>query len=282
MLSKINNTLMNLAISVTGYIFSWPGKEALYQVGKEFIRRSGIGDGKYPVSFNPWEVELYDDHTESQFKFVKCYQRAMEDTGCESYDNFAKRGRHFMLFDLLNLSFDNLGDQGALAECGCWKGQSTYMLANVVKERGVSPFHVFDSFEGLSSYEDEDIDQRNSVDREYLNNRRRHFASEEEIVKINLSKFDFISFYKGWIPGRFGEVAEFEYKFVHIDVDMYQPYVDSIRFFYPRMLKGGVIVFDDYGSSGFPGARRAVDELAEEFQPSIFLRFPLGGACWII
>ncbi|MBO6805948.1 TylF/MycF/NovP-related O-methyltransferase [Thalassospira sp.] len=274
---------MTFATLVAGSFFSIPGKAALYQVGKEFIRRSELGDGKYPVPFNPWEVELFDEASaKDSFPFLEAYREAMVATNCEPYDNFAKRGRHFMLYDLLNLAFDNLGNEGDIAECGCWKGQSTYMIAKLIQQRGEASFHVFDSFEGLSSFEDQDIDRNKTRDLTHLDSRRKHFASDEAKVRANLRNFNFISFYRGWIPDRFPEVEWASYKFVHIDVDMYQPYIDSIRFFYPRMLRGGVLVFDDYGSSGFPGARRAVDELAEEFRPTVFLRFPLGGACWIV
>jgi hypothetical protein len=68
---------------------------------------------------------------------------------------------------------------------------------------------------------------------------------------------------------------------VHIDVDLYQPYVDSIEFFYPRLLDGGVMVFDDYGSAGFMGARKAVDEMREKCRPSMNIYFPLGGSAWV-
>jgi hypothetical protein len=49
---------------------------------------------------------------------------------------------------------------------------------------------------------------------------------------------------------------------VHIDVDLYQPTRDSLAFFYPRLVKGGVIVMDDYGFKTCPGATRAAEELA--------------------
>ncbi|MGM3941125.1 TylF/MycF family methyltransferase, partial [Salmonella sp. NW387] len=51
------------------------------------------------------------------------------------------------------------------------------------------------------------------------------------------------------------------YCFVHVDVDLYQPTRDSIQFFYPRMVPGGIMLFDDYGSGmQSPGAARAVDD----------------------
>jgi O-methyltransferase len=67
-----------------------------------------------------------------------------------------------------------------------------------------------------------------------------------------LSEFPFVHLYKGWIPSRFIEVEDRQFSFVHIDVDLYEPILDSLNFF-PKLVKGGVIVFDDYGITQFPG-----------------------------
>ena len=51
---------------------------------------------------------------------------------------------------------------------------------------------------------------------------------------------------------------------MHINVDLYEPTKDSLDFFYPRLVKNGVIICNDYGSCKFPGAKKAVDEFLEE------------------
>ena len=49
--------------------------------------------------------------------------------------------------------------------------------------------------------------------------RRRWFACSMDIVKENLSAFDFIEYKKGWIPERFADVADQRFAFVRIDAD---------------------------------------------------------------
>ena len=51
--------------------------------------------------------------------------------------------------------------------------------------------------------------------------------------------------------------------FVHIDVDILEPTRDSIEFFYPRMMPGGIMLFDDYGFTSCPGAKLAADVFFE-------------------
>jgi hypothetical protein len=46
----------------------------------------------------------------------------------------------------------------------------------------------------------------------------------------------------------------------YIDVDIYQSTLDSLNFFYPKMLKGGFMFFDDYMGKNTPGVKKALDE----------------------
>ena len=110
--------------------------------------------------------------------------------------------------------------------------------------------HIFDSFEGLSTLKANDGGFWAEGD----------LAVGEAIVRRNLHEFDFVQYYKGWIPDRFADVADRQFSVVHIDVDLHQPTLDSITFFYPRMVPGGLIVCDDYGSITCPGATKAIDD----------------------
>ena len=51
---------------------------------------------------------------------------------------------------------------------------------------------------------------------------------------------------------------ELKIAFLHIDTDIYEPAKAALDVFGPRMVRGGVIVFDDYGT--FPGETKAADD----------------------
>ena len=36
--------------------------------------------------------------------------------------------------------------------------------------------------------------------------------------------------------------------------------IDALNFFFPRLLKGGIIIFDDYGNTGYPDTKKQIDE----------------------
>ena len=82
--------------------------------------------------------------------------------------------------------------------------------------------------------------------------------------------------YEGWIPSRFNEVKDLKFQFVHIDVDLYKPTLESLEFFYPRLIKGGVIVCDDYNFSDFPGAKKAWDKYFKDKDVELMYEVPLG------
>ena len=97
----------------------------------------------------------------------------------------------------------------------------------------------------------------------------------ERVARGNLEGCDGIHFYRGWIPERFAEVADRRFAFVHIDVDLYQPTLDSVAFFYQRLVPGGIIVCDDYGFTTCPGATRAMDEFMAD-KPEHIVHLPTG------
>ena len=67
----------------------------------------------------------------------------------EGSDNALRRQRHYTLNHLLWNTLRQT--QGDICEIGCWRGLSTYQIAQRIREAGrQSTLHVFDSFEGLS------------------------------------------------------------------------------------------------------------------------------------
>ena len=191
-----------------------------------------------------------------------------------------KELRFFSLMQLIKRALEsNL--EGNIAECGCFKGHSSYIISSLIQE--INPrkqFFIFDSFAGLS---DKHLDlDRPAPTYELSNEEIRlesgRFSCTLEEVQKNLAEFNFIKYFKGWVPERFKEVSEHEFCFVHIDVDLYQPTYDALDFFFPRLVKGGIIVIDDYGSSLYKGATRAVDDFLSKSSCSIFYEVPMGSA----
>lgn len=162
--------------------------------------------------------------------------------------------RKFILRELAS-SVSNL--EGEIAECGSYKGASAFFIAQTSKE---VPIHIFDAFEGLPTPGEFD----RVITDEVAPWKVGDLNSSEHVLRENLSKFKNIQIHKGWIPDRFQEVADKRFRFVHIDVDLYEPTKDSLEFFYPRLVANGIVVLDDYGFLKCPGARKAADDFIKD------------------
>jgi len=176
----------------------------------------------------------------------------------EGRANVRSLDRKWMLKELLKLVRKVDGDT---AECGTWRGGSSWLIAKGLGR----PHHAFDSFEGLSAPEP----------RDGAHFKKGDLAVPEEEFRSRMTDVAGLQVYKGWIPARFPEVAGRKFCFVHVDVDLYQPTRDAIEFFYPRLNPGGILLLDDYGFFICPGARQAADEFFKD-KPEPILEVPTG------
>lgn len=136
-----------------------------------------------------------------------------------------------------------------VAECGVYRGLSTFLMQSYWPQEQ----HLVDSFAGLSPRSVEDGKNKAT--------RKGRFKCGVEQVQENLGRFSGLSYYKGWIPDVFCSIPhDSQYRFVHIDVDLYTPILKSLFYFWSKLVSGGVVVVDDYGNPKFPGAKAAVDE----------------------
>lgn len=164
------------------------------------------------------------------------------------------------MYMVRNLILSTNGLEGDWAECGVFKGSTSLIMAEYNNRYKIlkpgSVVHLFDSFEGLADPTIEDVGT-DMVKGDYLGTLKE--------VKNNLSNYDCFVYHQGWIPNRFDDVKDRKFSFVHIDVYFYEPVRDSLEFFLPRMVDGGLIVLDDYGCKQTPGALRAADEVSESY-----------------
>lgn len=67
--------------------------------------------------------------------------------------------------------------------------------------------------------------------------------------------------------GRFPETAKGitdKFLFVNLDMDLYEPTLGGLRFFYPLMVEGGVILIHDYFNKVYPNIITAINDFEKE------------------
>jgi hypothetical protein len=194
--------------------------------------------------------------------FNRTYNAGLKLSGTTT-DSVKRRERFYNLAQVL---LHVQGLRGSVAECGCWKGLSSYIICNYQRREDErfngSGFHVFDSFQGLSEPSNEDAltEHTRKILKKDFGVIAGAFGATVEEVRKTLQDFPDVQIHSGWIPNIFTTQPNGHYRLVHIDVDLYKPTKASLDYFYPRLVAGGIIVCDDYGSLAWPGAQRAVEE----------------------
>ena len=158
--------------------------------------------------------------------------------------------------------------RGDFAECGVFKGGTALLLCRVLKDIG-KKLYLFDSFKGLPKG-DEEKDK-------YF---REGQFSNESVESVQQLLHDFRNIFdirQGWIPNTFSGLENNCYAFVHLDVDLYQSTLDCCKYFYPRLVPAGVLLFDEYGFPAARGEKDAVDEFFAN-KPESPITLPTGQA----
>lgn len=172
------------------------------------------------------------------------------------------------LYTLAQLVDYTRGVEGRVAECGCFRGLSSYVLCHYLREEDPGfdgrTFHIFDSFEGISALSEQDGAGDPSIPVGRVKRATGMFRAGIDEVRATLAEFPGVNFHPGWIPASFTGVSVAAYRIVHLDLDLHDPTRAALEYFYPLLAPDGVIVCDDHGSIRWPGARTAVEQFCSE------------------
>lgn len=132
--------------------------------------------------------------------------------------------------------------EGCFVEVGVYQGGTAQHISKLAKEQGRNVY-LYDTFTGIPYKDEIDVHQIGDF----------KDTSCEQIKSLIP--------YANVIQGIFPESAvEMEpIAFVHLDCDQYKSIIDSVNYLAPKMVKGGIMWFDDYGC--LAGATKAVHDL---------------------
>lgn len=152
------------------------------------------------------------------------------------------------------------GLKGDFAEAGVANGGHCIVMNSVSDGRKT---WLFDSFEGISEYTEDDIEFTQSWGKSNGNKDKSSGITVHSLenVKENLSKFsslDNYEFVKGWFCDTLPKVdKKLKLSVLRLDCDIYHGYVDCLKYLYPKLEVGGWLIIDDYHLSG---CKKALDE----------------------
>jgi O-methyltransferase len=157
---------------------------------------------------------------------------------------------------LYALAKNALHSEGEFWECGVYKGGTALLLAQVLSSASgpeARSLRLFDTFEGmpenncpLDSYAAAELNETS-------------YEKVAQLLGANAG-YRHIEIIKGFIPHTFRGLENIKIALAHVDVDIYQSVKDCCEYIYPRLSKGGFMIFDDYCFPSCAGARKAVDD----------------------
>lgn len=195
------------------------------------------------------------------FNFDKAYDYEHGFYLTSSSTRIAKLVTHYELYKLIvNLP-------GDVVECGVFKAVTflqwaTFrgMLENELSRRIVG-FDTFDRFPDATNPDDVQFRQR------FVNSAgERSIAREELLAACRHKRIDNVELVQGdinvTVPKYAEENPHFKISLLHVDTDLYEPSRTVLEHFYSRVVRGGVVVLDDFGT--VPGGTKAIDEFLAE------------------
>lgn len=152
---------------------------------------------------------------------------------------------------------DERGVEGVVVECGVLDGGSAALMAWATSESG-RHVHLFDSWEGLPDPTAEDGEASLKWAGQVVGS---PYRVRKIMTKLGVDATR-LHFHKGWFEDTFPDAPIDQVALLHVDCDLYEPVLLSLRHWYPRIAPGGFIQIDDYGA--FRGCDLAVGEFLAE------------------
>jgi hypothetical protein len=172
------------------------------------------------------------------------------------------------------------GVEGAIVECGVWRGGSMMAVALTLLRLGVTDreLYLFDTFTGMTDPGAEDVKQSTGERAADIlaaaspDSERWARAGLEEVREAVLGvgyPSERIHFVEGPVEETVPEHAPERIALLRLDTDWYTSTKHELEHLYPRLERDGVLILDDYGY--WQGARRAVDEYVAEQELALLL-----------
>lgn len=167
---------------------------------------------------------------------------------------------------------------GDIVECGVWKGGCSMWMMLCQKEHDMlRKFYLYDTFDGMT-FPDSDKDAKEAVDtynkinqgvyeRNYdaWHKENKWAFAPIELVKQNIkeTKYDEskVTYVVGDVCSTLNTTIPLEISILRLDTDWYSSTKKELDVLFPRVVKNGYIIVDDYYA--WKGSRTATDEFLQ-------------------
>ncbi len=186
--------------------------------------------------------------------------------------------RHYFISFCVNYAIKfGQTDNHNFVECGVNDGVTAFFALNELSHKLQTNFkmHLYDSWSAMKA--------EFLIDSEIDFNVGAYHDSSIDRTKSNLKKFEKnIIYHQGFIPDIFTQSSKSpeSISYLSIDLNSSKPTLDTLNFFLPKLVTGGIIIFDDYGSTNYPDTKYLIDEFFST-KNGILMKIPTGQAIYL-
>lgn len=148
---------------------------------------------------------------------------------------------------------------GELIEIGVWRGGTGVLIAKSAELLGIKDnVYLCDTFSGVPKASEKDGIYKGG----------EHADTTKEAVEnlVEMLHLTNVKIVQGIFPDETGfELENHQFRFCHIDVDVYESAKGVVEWLWERLSVGGIIVFDDYGIESTNGITAYVNEMTTTY-----------------
>ena len=142
------------------------------------------------------------------------------------------------------------GVPGDIVETGVWRGGASIFMKGVLTAYGEKRDQwLCDSFEGLPPPDAEHFPQDEGI---RLDQESWYLAVSEVEVHRNFDRYNLfdeqVHFVKGWFKDTLHTVPTEQIALLRLDGDLYESTIQALEPLYPKLVRGGFCIIDDYGN----------------------------------
>jgi O-methyltransferase len=151
---------------------------------------------------------------------------------------------------------------GDFVECGVWYGVLSKSICEYIDMQKINDrkFFLVDTFGAMPG----------------SHPNPRYKPDIYENVKSRFAEYPSVELIKGVVPDALSKITSSKVAYLAIDMNSSEPELKTLEYFYEKIVKGGIIYFDDYGYN-YPELRRVVDKFFSD-KPETLLHFPSGNS----
>lgn len=159
-------------------------------------------------------------------------------------------------FELAVKEIYKRGVEGAVAEVGVFRGEFAQYINAAFSQKMC---YLFDTFEGFNANEALREMKNGNCTNAFV---EAYKQTDIEVVLTRMQNLDNVVIKQGFFPETLGGLEE-TFAFVSLDVDFEESIYEGLKYFYPRLNRGGYIFIHDYNSD-LRGVEKAVDRYEKD------------------